>query len=455
MPLKILIISWYFPPFNTMGALRTGKLAKFLYENGHDVRVLCARDLPLPRTLSQQFPEERVVRTNYRDINGLPKLVQKFRVRLGLIRPAVNGDEEISPQGAVIPSQPKLTSPIPQPSTLARLLRKLRLAYQRVLNFPDPQIGWLPGGIFGGRKLLKEWRPDVIFATAPPFTTLFIARHLARKFCIPWVAEFRDRWSEDPYDAKSGRQARLQERVENWLLKDTRGLVTVSEPWAQSYRERFEFPVANVMNGYDPEEFPEEYYRGLPDPNTLRIVYTGILYPDRRDPSPLFAALKLMGEKASVVRVEFYGANRAILSAMAEHHNVTHLVAIHDRVAYEQSIRLQMQADILLLMQWNDPKEQGNVPGKLFEYIGARRPVLALGLADGVPAKVLEERGAGVLANDPEAIARHLQTWINQKKQLGKIPLVPVEARSGLSRPDQYRDLEALLKEVVDQTSEG
>lgn len=432
-----------------MGALRTGKLAKFLHENGYDVRVLSARDLPFEATLPEQFPDDRVERTKYYDSNGFPILVQKIRLRLRFTDPADSDTHNNPQQTSEFKTNIQAETIRSTPPYMARLLRKIRHTYQLLFNFPDQQIGWLVPGILAGRRLLKQWQPDVIFATAPPMTTLFIARHLAKKFGVPWVAEFRDRWSEDPYDEKSPRQIRFQRRVEDWLLKDARGLVTVSEPWAQSYRERFNFPVTNVMNGYDPDEFPEDYDRGTTDPDTLTIIYTGILYSDRRDPSPLFAALHLMGDKANAIRVKFYGTDRAALSAMAERHHVSHLIAIHDRVAYDQSIRLQMQADILLLMQWNDPKEQGNIPGKLFEYIGSRRPVLALGLADGVPAKVLEERNAGVLANDPEVIAQHLQSWVDQKKQLGEIPLVPIEARAGLSRADQYYGLETLLKEVV------
>ena len=444
--MKILIVSWYFPPFNTMGALRTGKLAKFLLESGHDVRVLCARDLPFATTLPVQCPEERILRTRYYDINGFPKLVQRIRVRLTGSKQS--GKERPDP-ATVAPTSGGATHSRARPSLAARVLRVFRQAYEVVLNFPDPQLGWLPGGVLGGRNLLKNWQADVIFATAPPFTTLFVARMLARKFRLPMVAEFRDRWSEDPYSEKSAWLLRLERRMENRLLREVRGLVTVSEPWAEAYRKRFSLPVATVMNGYDPDEFPEEYDRGVSDPVRLRIVYTGILYPDRRDPSPLFAALKEMGAKADGVRVEFYGADPATLTALAESFDVARLVEIHDRVPYSESIRLQMQADVLLLMQWNDPREQGNVPGKLFEYIGARRPVLALGLADGVPARILAARGAGVLANEPAEIALHLERWIDLKREAGVLPLVPVAARDGLSRPDQFRGLERFLHEVL------
>ena len=69
----------------------------------------------------------------------------------------------------------------------------------------------------------------------------------------------------------------------------------------------------------------------------------------------------------------------SLVVPFAARHDVSHLVAVHPQVPYLEAIAIQHRADVLLLMQWDDPREQGNVPGKLFEYLGARRPILGLG----------------------------------------------------------------------------
>jgi hypothetical protein len=104
-------------------------------------------------------------------------------------------------------------------------------------------------------------------------------------------------------------------------------------------------------------------------------------------------------------------------------------------------------------MQWSDPREQGNVPGKLFEYLGARRPTLLIGLAGGVPDRLIQERAAGHLARDPEQVRALLEAWIDRKAQEGGIPPLPAEASAGLSRDEQFAQLPAYLASVTRGTA--
>lgn len=441
--LKILIVSWYFPPFNTMGAQRIGNLAKYLLHRGHDVRIVAAKDIPAKQTLAMEFPEERILRTPYFDIDAPPKAAQRIRERLSWKR-------DLGGAGNSEASSVQVAAGGSLGGNSTGALSKLLFWYHQLVAFPDQRVGWYPFAVSGGRKFLESWRPDIVFASAPPFTTLFIGRALARRLSVPWVAEYRDRWIEDNYEDLAPWRLWIERRMEDRLLRHVSGLVTVSEPWAAAYRKRLGKPVRVVTNGFDAANYPADFDRGTTDPSILRIVYTGILYGDKRDPSPLFEALSNMGEKSAAVRVEFYGAQPELVGRFAARHGIEHLVQVHDSVSFQESIRLQMQADILLLMQWNDPSEQGNVPGKLFEYFGARRPILGLGIEDGVPARLLAERGAGRVTNDPAEIVRMLEDWIEEKRAKGKIPLLPIEARAGLTRDEQYVGLERFLYEVLE-----
>jgi hypothetical protein len=104
-------------------------------------------------------------------------------------------------------------------------------------------------------------------------------------------------------------------------------------------------------------------------------------------------------------------------------------------------------------MQWSDPREQGNVPGKLFEYLGARRPILLIGLEGGVPDSLIRERNAGHLARDPEQVRALLASWIEQKQRPGGIPLLPPEVTAGLLRDAQFAQLPAFLASVTRGTA--
>ena len=449
--MKILVVSWYMPPFGTMGALRVGKFCKFLNQQGHDLRVLSCVDVPYEKSLPLEIPEDQIIRTGSLDVNAIPKAVQKLRVALRSAAPAVS---QVALEAAGPPSSGRSTN-VPRaapsrPGLAKRTLRSLRVGYQALFNFPDPQIGWYLAGARGGRAVVDGWQPDVIFASAPPFTSLMIGRTLSKRTGAPLVMEYRDRMAEDPYSTRSKSfRKKIEKKLEDWWIKQAAAIITVSEPWAEDYRDRFGLPVLSVYNGFDPDDFPPDYPRKPTDSTILNIVYTGILYQERRDSTPLFKAIKLMGDDGKYIRVAFYGANRDELTEMAVAENVLDQVDIHAKVPYQQSVDCQMNADILLLLQWNDPKEQGNVPGKVFEYLGARRPVLGLGLEDGVPARILAERGAGIVVNDPARIAEHLKKWLAEKRAQGEIPLMPLSAQQGYSRTEQFAGAESFLKKAA------
>ena len=127
--------------------------------------------------------------------------------------------------------------------------------------------------------------------------------------------------------------------------------------------------------------------------------------------------------------------------------DVSDRVFLHDRVSYRESLSLQQSADVLLLLQWNNVKDAGMIPAKFFEYLRAGRPILMIGYEHGNLAQMIRERGAGIVANDPQTIAEQLRRWIGQRA--AGIPAVPAAAREGMSRADQYRKLEQFLTQLT------
>lgn len=432
--MRILIISGYFPPFAPMSGVRAGKLAKYLLARGHDVRVLAAKDLPYPPLLRVEIPSERIHYAKRLDINALPRMVAALRHR-----------SSPSPAGSVAGATSTAGTATQTRSGLSRVLRRLVEFYQDITNWPDPQIGWLPYAVAEGTSMLTTWRADLIYATVPPLTGLLVARRLARRFDIPWIAEFRDLWVDHPYyDAPRWRRAieRIQERR---VLHDVAGLVTVSDTWRDLLRQRFGKPTITVLNGFDSDDYPIEPLASDAGGGELSIVYTGTLYPGRRDPTPLFQAIARLGEKAPRVRVRLYGADPATVSALARAAGVEQQVESHPAVPYDRVIELQRKADILLMLRWNDPSEQGIVPGKLFEYIGARRPILCLGYDKGDVPDIMRARHLGLVSEDPAAIATQLQAWIDGKERNGVLAPLPEAARENLSRADQFAALEDFM----------
>lgn len=439
--MRILIVSGYFAPFAPMSGVRAGKLAKYLLARGHDVRVLAARDLPYPPLLRVEIPADRVRYAKRIDVNGLPRLLAGLRNK-----PSPAGKKSASPA-------PVAAAPRAQRSGLGRLLHRLVGIYQDITNWPDPQIGWLPYAVADGSAMLKEWRADLIYATVPPLTGLLVARRLARRFGIPWIAEFRDLWVDHPYYDSPAWRRPLERIQERRVLRDVAGLVTVSDTWRDLLQSRFGKPTITVLNGFDPDDYPPDALPASGNRDELAILYTGTLYPGRRDPTPLFQAVARLGDKGHGIRIKLYGADPATVSALAEKAGIARQVEAHAAVTYDRVVTLQRAADVLLMLRWNDPSERGIVPGKLFEYVGARRPILCLGYDQGDVPDIMRNRALGLVSEDAAAIAAQLEAWLDQKRRNGEVAPLPDATRDGLSRADQFAALEDFMTAVVAKPS--
>src|SRR6201987_4329070 len=239
--MRVLIVSFWFPPANVVGAIRVGKLARYLDRHGYEVRVLTTKiggDLSLPL----EIPIEQVIYTDYRQRRDrLPPLCSAFRGRSAAL--SVSGEASLVEGNR--PSKPGWDW--------------LQRQYYALINIPDMRSDWIKTAVPAGRRLIKDWRPDIIFAIAPPFTGLIVAGRLSRAFNIPWIADFRDLWVENPYYGyrEPGWRMPVDAIVERRMVRNAAGLVTVSPVWAEQLRRRHSKPADVVYNGYAEEDFPQ------------------------------------------------------------------------------------------------------------------------------------------------------------------------------------------------------
>ena len=432
--MKILILSWYFPPANDVAALRVGKMAEYLRDAGHDIWVLTGDRQHLDQSLSSSLCEERIIRTRWFDVNHL------HFSSAGTGTAAVRVAEKQSNIGAADVAG----SHRPR----RRFSSVLARAYMDMVQIPDRQIGWLPYLMGSGKKLLAAKKFDLLYASGPPFTPFVAARSLSRRFRVPWVAEYRDGWSRYVYAPRPQWRQAIDELIENRVTPTASGIVTVSEPWTSYYRGRFQLPTLTVYNGFDPDSFSNTNPPPAPGPDQpLSIVHMGALYAGMRDPSVLYAAIQRSGLTPKELRIVFYGPQISEVYPLAAQFGVTAFLAVKDRVPYRKSLEIQRASDVLLLLQ--SPRDSRNVPAKIFEYLAARRPTLGLGLDDGIPAQLVRNRNAGFYVTESDALAAQLKHWVVQKKELGLIPDLPASVFEGLSRADQFSRLEEFLSSIV------
>ncbi len=259
-----------------------------------------------------------------------------------------------------------------------------------------------------GMRLASQHPFDLIVATAPPEVTLMVARTLGRRTRTPWVADFRDLWFRDMLLYRTRLAAWLAGPLNRWLVAPASVLVTVSRGLQERVSGYLGREVLVSYNGFFRDEHPAA--RSLHSDGRRHIVYTGRLYPGKRDPEPLFRALNAlratMPDLARRLSVDFYGFDDPWLRTLIERHAVGDCVTLHGFVPYRDSIALQRAADALLFLDWMSASAEGVLTGKLFEYLGSARPILVVGPSpETEAARLVAAAGAGrALTTDAQLV---------------------------------------------------
>jgi hypothetical protein len=416
--MKVLMVAGFFPPHAPQAATRAPSFARWLLQSGHDVRVIAAANADWAPIATHGLPE------------GIVTFSPIDQGRLSLRQPWRDAGRLWTEAVA---------------DGMAGRLAALAAA---ALPYPDKRVGWLRHALAAADRVIAEWQPDVVFATAPPVTTLLAGCLIARRHRLPWVAEYRDLWVDHPYYTASPLRRLLDRMVESWMLRSVSGIVTVTEGWRTLLAKKLPVPVCLALNGFDADELPPETEGpspGLP----LTLLYAGSLYGNKRDPSPLLQALAAMGATADQVRMIFHVDEAQRIHRLEAALKIGNAVEINGLIARERVLALQQGADVLVLLRWEDPSEDSVIPGKLFEYIGAGRPILAVGRPTGEVAEIIRRDGLGLVSTDPGAIAAWLRAAIEAKRTIGSLPGIPPAVRATHARAAQFRRIEALLEQVV------
>jgi hypothetical protein len=297
-------------------------------------------------------------------------------------------------------------------SNKANILKQLvGWVYDEILTFPDAEWPWFVMGKHTLIKLAEQLKPDIVLSSALPFTSHLLAVEVKKRLHIPWIADYRDLWSNSPMK-KSGRFALLlQKKVEKAVLDHCDAITTVSEPLAKDLSIDLHKPVHVITNGFDPEEKPDPASR-LPDKwreYPLNIVYTGMIYPSQRDLSPLIEALRMLLNSNSIQPGQFsiwlFGPNCHIVEPLIKRYGLESFFHIKGSVSHQHAIHIQKAADLLLFLEWCDEEQKGFFSAKFFEYIGAGKTILGIGPGGGVVDRAIKTSGAGIMEKDPIVIA--------------------------------------------------
>lgn len=286
---------------------------------------------------------------------------------------------------------------------------------------PDRWISWRFAAVPLGMHLIRKYRPDVIWSTYPIATAHVIAARLAAKSGIPWVADFRDPMAQDGYPADPLTWQRFVQIEANAVAHAAQSVFTTPGAAAE-YRERYPAhagKISVIENGYDEASFASHPPANTPlTPGKLTLLHSGIVYPSERDPRPLFAALgrlKLSGVVSSarcVIRFRA-SANDDMLRDLARTNQIEDLIQLAPPISYRDALLEMQQADGLLVMQGRGCNAQ--IPAKVYEYIRAGRPIVALADPMGDTAGLLQRCGVRAIAalEDSPAVEQTVHTFLD------------------------------------------
>ena len=402
MSRRVLLLCYFYPPLGGGGVHRVLSFTRWLPAHGWDCTVVCAgpedywvRD----ETLAEQVPPEtEVIR-----VPGGSALSGWLRLTRGLGGARGTGAGQRS--GAVFAGLRALSSWV---------------------MLPDSYAGWSArAGRVAARRLA---RGDVaaVLSTSPPDSVHLAAGPLARRFGLPWVADFRDTWvglqyRRTPTTWHEARQRELEARVlrgADLVLTVTRAHERALEQDAATRPRR----VVHLPNGYEPDASPAG--AAHPDPEHFTMVFTGML-SITPDAETLFEALHQLfarrPEARRRIRVRIAGPVEAEYEDRAVALGLKGIVQWAGQVAHAQARALQRGADLLLL--WRPRAYHDCLPGKVYEYLDAGRPLLAM-VEPGDELAQLVQRGGGVCLapGDREGLSAEVERRYLAWKEGGGAP---------------------------------
>lgn len=410
---RVLMIAYHYPPLQgSSGIQRTLKFSQYLPEFGWEPIVLTTHTRAYPSTSDDKV----------REIPGHVIVHRAF---------ALDTARHLSFSGA----------------------------YPAMLALPDRWVSWWLGAVPAGLRLIRRYRPEVIWSTYPIATAHLIGLTLHRLTGIPWVADLRDPMIDVDYPEDPRTRHVYQWIEEKTIISCSRAVLTT--PGAiKAYESRFPHVPATrfslIENGYDEEDFAAAEAladRTRPDSKQFLLVHSGTLYPSERDPVPFFEAISSLLQQGHISPGSFKVILRATghddhLRRLIDWHGISVIVSIAPPAPYREALAEMLVADGLLILQASNCNNQ--IPAKLYEYLRARRPILALTDSTGDTATTLRSAGIDTIAplDSKDKIKKELLRFLALAKR-NEAPVPPTETVLSNSRRSRTMELAGILDKVA------
>jgi glycosyltransferase involved in cell wall biosynthesis len=375
---KVLIITYYWPPAGGPGVQRVLKFAKYLPQFGWEPIILTVDggDYPaIDKSLEKSIPKNcKVYKT---------KTIEPFN-----IFKLLTGKKKDHKIDTYILTKNQ-----------SGIMSKLAKWVRANLFVPDARVGWYPNAVKQGLKIIKSEKIDMIFSSSPPHSLQLIAKKLHKKSGVKWVADFRDPWSNLVYNQNLKRSfitKLLDEKFEKNVFSTASSVVSISNHLVEEFKEISNNNYFIIPNGYDEDDFSNINSQDIRTDDIIEISYAGALSKERL-PVALFPALQKLKEQDVKFRVNIYGNVCPEFKSLAKKYKIESFVNYIAYVPHSELVKKLQNADILLLVIDDVPNNIGFLSGKLFDYMGYKKPILAYGPVNGDASKIIDKSSSGEL----------------------------------------------------------
>jgi Glycosyltransferase Family 4 len=430
---KVLVVTYHWPPAGGPGVQRVLKFVKYLPQLNWQPVILTVKNGEYPAidyTLEKDIPKNTPV---YRTSSFNPAVLYKRFVGL-------KSDQQIPT--AVLAEK--------QSNWKKKLAAWLRLN----LFVPDAKRGWQNSAVKEGLKIIKKEQPDLIFSSSPPPTTHLIARQLAQKSKLRWVADFRDPWTNIHYYENQPRLEivkRYDRFLEQNVLESAHNIICISQlDIDHDFGEKVaKEKCINIPNGYDEEDFND-----LPvvknDFKGFILMHLGAIGKERI-PVNVIKSIQKLNHEGLISPLNFrftcIGNIERGLTELIREMQVDSFFQHIMYLPHKEAIAHSMTASAMLLLITQSQKNKRILPGKTFEYIRTAKPILALGPEDGEVARILKAGNFGKIINYDD-----FNSVYNYLKQLITTPINEGMDKSEIAKYERKaltEDLSTIFNQLV------
>ena len=402
---RVLVIAHIFPPIGGSGVQRTLKFVKYLQQNGWQ-----------PTILTVGFSKYPLVDASL--LSEVPDNIEIIRID----EPASNIvnirlNEIIELQANIVNAK----------ELMDEFKKDIKLDSTQILC-PDPYILWGIEVISAVKERFAIGDFDMIYSTSGPYTDHIIGYELKSYLQAPWVADFRDEWTNNPYADydKNGSRYKLCYAMERAILSYADHIITTTPMAKENYETLFQVPpskITSITNGYDEHDF-EKITEQQAQNERFTIFHNGIMYSIRTPVTFFKAVHELINEGVidkDLIQVGLpWSENDDVWKSYAQSLNLSDVVRFYGYMSHIESLQESSNADLLLLLVGPGEKNKAMYPGKIFEYLRLNKMILSLSPEGSVCDQLLQEteRGFNVDYDDVEgikkAVAESYRLWMNK-----------------------------------------